>query len=296
MIHHFFANQSNIGDWLSAIGIQSLLAPEPVREHFCDEPFIPETLENLSRLSEDDLLIIGGGGLFMDYFTPLWQGLEEIRPAAPMIIWGVGYCDLKLEASHPPIDLLRRVVPRARHCFVRDEITRRLLDLPNLPPPTGCPSLCAIAKAAIAERAILHVDNYTTVGAGGFEAMDGVSRAFAEKTGRKHRNTNNRIETGRRNEMNRVLSLYQRSDVVLSSALHGCIVALAMGRKLLAVSGDRKIEGFMDLIGLRDWVLSIDQLDHVPALLARIDEQPDVSAALDRLREQNRAIAQQVKR
>src|SRR5580765_6148156 len=115
MIHHVFANQSNIGDWLSAIGIQSLLSPLPVREHFCDEPFVAATLASLSRLTEGDLLIIGGGGLFMDYFTPLWQGLDQLRLPTPMIIWGVGYCDLKLEASQPPIDLLRRIVPRARH-------------------------------------------------------------------------------------------------------------------------------------------------------------------------------------
>ena len=295
MIHHVFANQSNIGDWLSAIGIQSLLAPYPVQEHFCDEPFVAETLASLSRLSQDDLLIIGGGGLFMDYFTPLWQGLEQLPLRAPMILWGVGYCDLKLEASQPPIDLLRRTILRSRHCFVRDEITRRLLNLPNLPPPSGCPSLCAINPAAITERAILHVDNCTTVGAATFEAMDAASHAFAGATGRKHRNFNNRIETGRRKELERGLSLYQRSDVVLSSALHGCIIALAMGRKVLAVSGDWKIEGFMELVGLREWVLSIDELDEVPDRLARIEDQPDVSAAIDRLREQNLAIAKQVK-
>src|SRR5206468_11152041 len=119
---------SNIGDWLSALGIQSLLSPQSIMQHMCDEPFIAQTLEQLESLSPDALLIIGGGGLFMDYFTPLWRGLEEIDLRAPWIIWGVGYCDLKLEPSQPPIDLLRRILPRARHCFVRDEITRRLLD------------------------------------------------------------------------------------------------------------------------------------------------------------------------
>ena len=40
MIHHVFANKSNIGDWLSAQGIQTLLhkycGREKVLEHFCD--------------------------------------------------------------------------------------------------------------------------------------------------------------------------------------------------------------------------------------------------------------------
>ena len=295
MIHHVFANQSNIGDWLSAIGIQQLLAPQPVREHFCDEPFIEQTLSDLSRLTEEDSLVIGGGGLFMDYFTPLWRGLHELNLRTPMLIWGVGYCDLKQEPSQPPIDLLRRIVPRARQCFARDEITRRLLDLPNLPPPSGCPSLCAIIPKPIGERAILHVDNYTTAGAEAFEVMDAASQAFAKATGRRHRNTNNRIEPGRHNELKRVLSRYERSDVILSSALHGCIIALGMGRKVLAVSGDWKIEGFMELVGLRDWVLSIDQLDQVPERLAKLGDQPDVTPALQRLRDAQRGIADQAR-
>ena len=69
MIHHIYANQSNIGDWLSALGIQSLLPSVNVVEPFCDEPFTPDTLAALSECAADDFVIIGGGGLFMDYFT-----------------------------------------------------------------------------------------------------------------------------------------------------------------------------------------------------------------------------------
>ena len=48
MITHVFANRSNVGDWLSAQGIQSLLAPTPVRELLCDDPFVPDTLAALA--------------------------------------------------------------------------------------------------------------------------------------------------------------------------------------------------------------------------------------------------------
>ena len=40
MIHHVFANRSNIGDWLAARRIQHLLRPLTVKEHLCDEPFV----------------------------------------------------------------------------------------------------------------------------------------------------------------------------------------------------------------------------------------------------------------
>ena len=70
MIYHVYANQKNIGDWLSARGIQSMLEPHPVRELLCDEPFVPKTIEILGQAGPDDLVVIGGGGLFMDYFAP----------------------------------------------------------------------------------------------------------------------------------------------------------------------------------------------------------------------------------
>ena len=40
MIHHVYANRSNIGDWLSPRGIQRLLSPLLVTEHLCDDPFV----------------------------------------------------------------------------------------------------------------------------------------------------------------------------------------------------------------------------------------------------------------
>src|SRR5689334_13341095 len=110
MIHHVFANKSNIGDWLSARGIQALLAPCAVTEHFCDGPFVPQTLERLATLSENDFIVIGGGGLFMDYFVPFWEGFRVIAKRVPFCIWGVGYCDMKRENSRPPQALLEEIV------------------------------------------------------------------------------------------------------------------------------------------------------------------------------------------
>ena len=63
MIYHVFAIRSNIGDWLSAKGIQKLLATGKITECLCDEPFVKEPLNILSGATEEDLIIIGGGGL-----------------------------------------------------------------------------------------------------------------------------------------------------------------------------------------------------------------------------------------
>jgi len=38
----------------------------------------PETLARLSAVGPNDCIVIGGGGLFMDYFEPFWRGFDQI--------------------------------------------------------------------------------------------------------------------------------------------------------------------------------------------------------------------------
>src|SRR5688572_29116943 len=123
VIHQVFANRSNAGDWLSARGIRSLLGQHAVREHLCDEPFVGQTLQALATATPDDLVVIGGGGLVMDYFAPLWRGLLQL-PALRLCLWGIGVVDHKAAPSLRTIDLVRDVAARALVCRVRDERTR----------------------------------------------------------------------------------------------------------------------------------------------------------------------------
>lgn len=291
MIHHVFANKSNIGDWLSARGIQGLLGAARVTEHLCDKPFVARTLESLSAAKPKDVIVIGGGGLFMDYFTPFWRGFRQIAKRVPFCIWGVGYCDLKREPSRASEGLLEEIVRGSQICVVRDELSRRCLSRCALPPPVPCPSICAVARCESASRGLLHVDNYTTAGAATYEAMDEYGREFAKRTQRNYRTTNNRIQPGSEVSLQAVMKLYASADMVLSSGLHGCVLALAMGRKVLAVSGDRKIESFMAAAGLSEWVCDAEAVGAVPDLLANLNEQPSVDSFVEEARRANRAVA-----
>jgi polysaccharide pyruvyl transferase WcaK-like protein len=294
VIHHVFANRSNIGDWLSALGIQALVRPLPVREHLCDGPFIDETLIALNRTGPADVIVVGGGGLFMDYFAPLWHGLRELSGRVPVCLWGLGYCDLKHEPSRPSISLLEDVVRASEVCVVRDAVTHTHLAACRLSPPVACPSM-AVIEPAPEGFGLLHVDNYTTAGAEVYEEMCRRGEEYAGRTGRQYRATNNRIEAGRTGEMEAVLARYRRSDVVLSSALHGCVIGVAMGRKVVAVSGDWKIDSFMEAAGLGQWVLGQDQVDQLPELLDRLMEQPSAREFVRATREANRRVAAKVR-
>lgn len=294
MIHHVFANKSNIGDWLAAKGIQSLLNPLTVREHFCDEPFIAQTLERLSELTVEDLIVIGGGGLFMDYFTPFWDGFREIADRVPFCIWGVGYCDLKRELSRVPAALLVEIVGKSQFCVVRDELSREHLSSCALPPPVPCPSVCVVERPSQMGYGVLHVDNYTTAGADIYEAMEVYGEEFAEGTRRPYRRTNNRINAGSEAALAAILDLYAKSDVILSSALHGCVIAVAMGHKFLAVSGDYKMESFMQAAGLSEWVCDINEVDSLTELLANLSDQNPCQEFVAWVRQENRSIAQKI--
>ena len=290
MIHHVYANRSNIGDWLSARGIQRLLAPLPVTEHLCDDPFVGATLAALSRAGADDLVVIGGGGLLMDYFTPFWHGLLALPNRPRYLLWGVGCCDLKAEASLPDRSLTAAVVAGAVRCELRDDLSRGFVGDLALPPAVACPALFELV-ATQPGSGLLHVDNYTTVGATAFDRMDAEGRQFSRRSGRRYRRTNNQIEPGSAVQLADCLALYRDADIVLSSALHGCIIAVAMGRQLVAVSGDRKIDAFMAAAGLADWVIDHRDLDALPERLAALPRQRDALGWAEGQRQRQRGIA-----
>ena len=294
MIHHVFATKSNIGDWLSARAIQSLLAPLTVVEHLCDEPFVPETLRRLRETREDDLIVIGGGGLFMDYFAPFWEGFREIGNRVPFCIWGVGFCDVKSGNSRASESLLREVVRAAGVCSVRDELTRTYLGVEMVQRPVPCPALSFVHTAAPG-WGVLHADHYDVVGEGAYERVNRTVRAFAAESGRPLFETDNQIADGKEAELNRDLDRYAAADIVVSSRLHGCIIGLAMGRKVIAVSGDRKVESFMTAAGMSDWVIGAEGTEQLPNLLQAIDRQLAPAEFLEYARVENRRIAEQVR-
>ena len=295
MIYHVFANRSNIGDWLSAKGIQKLLSPLEVTECLCDVPFIGEIMQQLSNATEKDLIVIGGGGLLMDYFIPFWEAFQLVAERVPFCIWGIGYCDLKLEHSLPPGNLITDIISKSKLCIVRDELTRSYLPNCNLPAPVPCPSINVIEPVPVLGNDILHVDNYTTAGEAAYEAMCRVAEKFATVNGVSYRQTNNRITKDSEKEMEQILSLYRQSGYVLSSALHGCIIAVAMELKVLAVSGDRKIEGFMESVGLQDWVLDINELEKIPDYLEKLHLQNHRNPMIEKIQRKNQKVAADIK-
>jgi len=294
MIHHVYATKSNIGDWLSAKGIQALLKPAEVQELFCDSPFVQETLSVLSRLTPHDFIIIGGGGLLMDYFEGFWEGFRNIADRIPFALWGVGCCDLKRENTSVSKDLMTGIVRQSRLCVVRDRLTWDFFTSRSLPDPVPCPSLSVIERRERPGRGLLHAVHAGIVDPQTHQKICGILKELAGKSGRPYWETRNRIEPKARN-LHLELEKYRNSDVVISSRLHGCIIAVGMGKKLIALSGDRKIDHFMDLAGLKDWVLEIEEIRRLPEMLARLEKQKSAEAFVDRVRQAHLLVSEKIK-
>jgi hypothetical protein len=294
VIYHVFANRSNAGDWLSALGIQKLLRPLEVTECLCDEPFVDETLARLGWATPADLIVIGGGGLFMDYFQRFWEGFLPVGRRVPFCIWGVGHCDMKWGDTRPSRKLVEETVRCSRFCVVRDKLTRDYLSGCDIGDPVPCPSVAALADLAGEGSGVLHAASYEEDHPEVYQAMRGAAQEFAGRTGRVFRETNNRIQDGSRRALDELIRLYARSDVVLSARLHGCILALALGSKLLAVSCDHKIESFMRAAGLEDWVKDYSALDQLPDRLEALTFQPSAPGFIENAVAANRGVAERI--
>lgn len=295
-VHHVFANRSNAGDWLSAQGIQRLLGGTGIVEHLCDEPFIAETFANLTRCSARDVVVIGGGGLLSAYFEPFWRGLLALELKAPLVLWGVGCCDRKLGPSLPDRGLMAEIVRGSRICVVRDKLTRDFLgDASSRVTVVPCPTISALDSLSRDGDAVLHADHFDNIGEENFYRVKAICDDYAQRRGVKSLWTNNVIPAGQQARLDATVALYRSASLVVSSRLHGCIIGLALGCRVIAVSGDRKVESFMAAAGLSDWVCGLEQLDRLPPLLDRWEQQPRVEGFINTVRSANLRVAHEVR-
>src|SRR5258706_5103586 len=88
---------------------------------------------------------------------------------------------------------------------------------------------------------------------------------------------------------------YAAADLVVSSRLHGCIMGLAMGCKVLAVSFDRKVNAFMEAAGLKEWVCEPTDLPSLDERLAALPGQTWPRRFIQSAIERNKGVAQRIR-
>jgi polysaccharide pyruvyl transferase WcaK-like protein len=107
-------------------------------------------------------------------------------------------------------------------------------------------------------------------------------KKIIESTGFKYYFTEN-IET-KKERLKKILKMYQDCDYVVTTRLHGAIIAYAFKRPYIAISFDPKITAFHKLYGGGVCITDINQL---PAALKgeKFKEKSNYHLELDRVRE-----------
>ena len=245
---YVFANRRNAGDLLSAKGVR--LAVGLKGEDYLIEENNPRRISELSARQEA-LLIIGGGGLFMDAFSPFWEA--TVASGIKYVLFGVGVCDIRGKKSLPPDSLLRSVVAGAERIWMRDSRSVTLVeDICGVSPSRVlCPSVYYITQKCPARNErrrgdksrVLYVHHRKLVQAAGRgeDFVRDIVRQVCSINGFDFSEVDNICRNP-----DRLLEKYDRSDIIVSTRLHGCIFSYALNKPFIAVSADNKIDSFAD--------------------------------------------------
>ncbi len=157
VIWHFYANQVNMGDWASALGIRQFLSAS-IHDNvgFVDRFLLQEVtdseVDEINRRA--DLVVVGGGGLWFRKDLPLgwyWnikpEQLHALR--CPIVLYSIGLNDIEYfrparwALDQHAIDGILQVVNRAALVGVRDYWTLNWLKKRNISDAylVPCPSM-----------------------------------------------------------------------------------------------------------------------------------------------------------
>ena len=251
----FYSANRNIGNYLPVLAIHQMLDQEldtwNIHKSPVDWDFIHKNYT---------AVIVGGAGLLHSVFEKFWIDLEK-NCKLPIIIWGIGVClPDNDQVKGVPKQVVQSVFARAKFANIRDELTRDFYELDPGISITACPTLVHIANnfkveaKKVSGNKVLHsshVDLEPT-------STTPQIKQITQDAGFNYSFTEN-IET-EKYPLKKILNMYQESDYVITTRLHGAIIAYAFKRPYIAISFDPKIAAFNKLYGGGVWITELSQL------------------------------------
>ena len=272
----FYSANRNIGNYLPVLAIHQMLDQAldvwNIHKTPVDWEFVHKNYKEV---------IVGGAGLLHAVFEKFWVDLDK-NCKLPITIWGIGVClPDNDQLKGVPKAVVQSVFAKAKMVNVRDELTRDFYQLdPNIS-ITACPTLVYIANtfsvAAKSEdgKKILHSSHVDLEP----RSTTPQIKQIIESAGYEYGFTEN-IET-KKTPLKRILKMYQDCDYVVTTRLHGAIIAYAFKRPYIAISFDPKITAFNKLYGGGVCISDLNQLEQVLAgdqFKAESDYQRELSA------------------
>ena len=233
----FYSSANNIGNYLPVLGIQGMLDETPdtwcAHDENIDFDFINAHYEGV---------IIGGAGLLHKSFEPFWRQVAS-ECNLPMVIWGVGIC-VPDDEENPgvPGSIVADVVKRCDLVNVRDELTANWyeMDRAQISP---CPTIAYLddgfSKSHAGDKKVLFSMHRPLISSRDAEHIERVAGTLSVKAAF----TNNR-QSIHRSVDDVIEEKYVGSRAVVTTRLHGAIIAYGMRIPYVAIPRDEKIRSF----------------------------------------------------
>ena len=279
-ILNFYSAANNIGNYLPTLAIHNYLDQSldcwNVHDKNIDYDFINKNYK---------LIIIGGAGLLHPCFESFWLKFsQECR--IPHIVWGVGACvpdELILKdgaiLNFFQQKALREAISRAQLVNLRDEWTAELVGAQDAI-ITPCPTLKLLSNYSSevsgyseqkGTKKILYAPHYELMTPDEEIKLQNFVNNWDASV---HVTENNELPW---RGMWRLIDKYLESDLVVTSRLHGAIIAWSLGVPFLALSKDKKMSEFSRLFAKGGVAFNTDELNDIePCTISENDKKQHI--------------------
>jgi exopolysaccharide biosynthesis predicted pyruvyltransferase EpsI len=248
LVYHAYANKANIGDYYSALAIKRYI-DKPMQNILVDRSYYNDYKRILRKLTKEDIIIVGGGGLLKNYFQKFWESLLNDYSGYKLILWGVGECINHFDESQKMPDIIyERIGEKAALISVRDMLTYdRFNKLGIKSILTGCPSTkIAISWEVKSKNFLLHIVHpelmKSNLGNWKRSCLE-----VARNLGLKYKENNHICRSQKILQIpcHKIIRYYyENSGIIVSSRLHGTIFGGAHNIPVIPVSNDYKIDSY----------------------------------------------------
>jgi len=201
----------------------------------------------LDSMTKDDTLIIGGGGLFKDYFYNFWHNILKFKNIKnfKIILFGLGVCDHKNKKKSTILDesLINEIMEKSELKYIREPFKKYDDNMLY----THCPSMLYIYENyqnffVKTEKKLLYVSHKDLIG----KNKDNEIKKFLKDYCLLNNFSYSEVDNIVRGNMKAsdLMKFYINSEIVVTTRLHGYIIARTLGKRVVAISNDNKIEGF----------------------------------------------------
>lgn len=253
-IIQFYSSNMNIGNYLPVAGIRKMAKTEP--DAWCmHEPVDWDWVNSNYRAA-----IIGGAGLMDVGFSRFWSDCAD-RCQLPVTIWGVGLCLRDGDPRGSDRVAVQTVAAKADLVNVRDDLTADFYGLDDVD-ISACPTVAYLDGRRADGRLVAFSQHPGLVG----DAEHREIVSDLEYAGHQVVVTQN-IQTRSQGVDDIIRDVYSKSRAVVTTRLHGAIIAYGLGLPYVAVARDEKIRSFQRLYGGgivvesgKDAVIAVDAL------------------------------------